>query len=76
MRRLAIIDHASHELMVEDVNESVLETEYGGDEQAYINDNYTFEGDYSWDWITDAQYFPMDDSDPIEINFDEIGDIY
>ena len=75
MRRLAIIDHAAHELMVEDVNETELETKYGGDEQAYIDDNYTFEGDYSWDWITDAQYF-NEDGDPIEIDFDEIGDIY
>ena len=76
MRRIAIIDHAAHELMVEDVNESVLETEYGGDEQKYIDDNYTFEGDYSWDWITDAEYFPEGESDPIEIDFEEIGDIY
>lgn len=74
MRRIAIIDHAAHELMVEDVDESVLETEYGGDEQAYINDNYTFEGDYSWDWITDAQYY-TDDGDTIEIDFYEIGNI-
>lgn len=75
MRRIAIIDHAAHELMVEDVNEQVLATEYGGDEQKYIDDNYTFEGDYSWDWITDAQYF-NEDGDTIEIDFDEIGDIY
>ena len=75
MRRLAIINHADHTLMVEDVNESVLETEYGGDEQAYINDNYTFEGDYSWDWITDAEYYKEGESNPIEIDFDEIGDI-
>jgi len=74
MRRIAIIDHATHELMVEDVNETELE-KYGGDEQAYIDDNYTFEGDYSWDWITDAQYF-NEDGDIIEIDFDEIGDIY
>jgi hypothetical protein len=76
MRRIAIIDHASHELMVEDINEKELEAKYGGDEQKYIDDNYTFEGDYSWDWITDAQYFKEGESDPIEIDFDEIGDIY
>lgn len=76
MRRLAIIDHASHELMVEDVNEAELESNYGGDEEAYIKDNYTFEGEYSWDWITDAQYFAEGESDPIEIDFDEIADIY
>jgi hypothetical protein len=75
MRRIAIIDHAAHELMVEDINEKELEAKYGGDEQKYIDDNYTFEGDYSWDWITDAQYFKEGESDPIEIDFDEIGDI-
>ena len=76
MRRLAIIDHADHTLMVEDVNENELQDNYGGDEQAYIDANYTFEGDYSWDWITDAEYFKEGESDAIEIDFDEIGDIY
>jgi hypothetical protein len=68
-RRIAIIDHNEHELLIEDVNEQELEEKYGGDEQAYINDNYTFEGDYSWDWITDTQYFPEGDPDPMEVEF-------
>ena len=72
MRRIAIIDHASHELMIEDVNEQELEDQYGGDEQKYIDDNYTFEGDYSWDWITDTQYFPEGESDPFEVNFEDL----
>lgn len=76
MRRLAIIDHASHTLYVEDVNERELDEKYEGSEQAYIDDNYTFDGDYSWDWITDAEYIPMGESNLIEIDFDEIGDIY
>jgi hypothetical protein len=71
-RRIAIIDHNEHELLIEDINEQVLEEKYGGDEQAYINDNYTFEGDYSWDWITDTQYYPEDYSDPIEIDFEDL----
>ena len=69
MRRIAIIDHASHELMIEDINEQVLEDQYGGDEQKYIDDNYTFDGDYSWDWITDTQYFPEGESDPVDVEF-------
>ena len=69
MRRIAIIDHNEHELLIEDINEQELEEKYGGDEQAYINDNYTFEGDYSWDWITDTQYYPEGDPDPIEVEF-------
>jgi hypothetical protein len=75
MRRIAIIDHYSHELMVEDIDEKELEEKYEGNEQAYIHDNYELEGDYSWDWITDAQYFKNGESDPIEIDFSEIGDI-
>ena len=72
MRRIAIIDHASHELMIEDVNEQELENQYGGDEQKYIDNNYTFEGEYSWDWITDTQYFPEGESVPVEVNFEEL----
>lgn len=72
MRRIAIIDHSSHELMVEDVNEVVLDTQYGGDEQKYIDDNYTFEGSYSWDWIEDTQYFPEGQSEPVEVEFTEL----
>jgi hypothetical protein len=69
MRRIAIIDHASHELMIEDINEQELENQYGGDEQKYIDENYTFEGDYSWDWITDTQYFPECESNPVDVEF-------
>ena len=60
MTRIAILDHASHELWVEDIDSEVLNAEpYNGDEQAYIDDNYTFEGDYSWDYIVDASYQGM-----------------
>jgi len=74
MRRIAIIDHTHHTLFVEDVNEEILEGQYGGDLQLYIDDNYYIE-DYSWDWITDSQYIPEFEKDPIEINFEDIGDI-
>ena len=67
-RRIAIIDHNSHELMIEDINEEELEEKYDGDEQAYINDNYDLEN-YSWDWITDTSYFPEGESDPILVEF-------
>ena len=72
MRRIAIIDHSDHELLIEDVNEQELEEKYGGDEQKYIDENYTFEGDYSWDWITDTQYFPEGESTPMEVDFAEL----
>lgn len=71
--RIAIIDHDNHSLMVEDITEEDLE-KYDGDEQKYIDDNYSL-GNYSWDYIVDAEYFREDDKTPIEIDFAEIGDI-
>ena len=57
MTRIAIIDHSTHELYIEDINDEVLNAEpYNGDEQAYIDDNYTFEEGYSWDYIVGASY--------------------
>lgn len=71
MERLAILDHSNHRLYVEDVSEESLE-KYNGEEEAYIKDNYTFEGDYSWDYITDAEYIPMDDPTPMEVEFTDL----
>ena len=73
MERLAIIDHAAHRLYVEDVSDEQLER-YGGEEEKYIEDNYTFEAGYSWDYIVDAEYIPDDDPTPYEIDFDNIKD--
>lgn len=69
MRRIAIIDHSDHSLLIEDINEQALENVYGGDEQKYIDDNYTFDGDYSWDWIDDTEYYPEGQSDPVDVEF-------
>ena len=71
MKRIAVLDHSTHELMVEDINEEIIEGQYGGDEQLYIEDNYSLK-EYSWDWIIDTQYFPEFDKTPIEINFEEM----
>ena len=71
MVRLAIIDHAAHSLYIEDVSEAKIE-EYGG-EQEYIDANYTFDGDYSWDYIVDSEFYPDgDDPDPIDIEFTDL----
>ena len=76
MIRVAIIDHANHNLFIEDIDENVLEEKYNGEEEAYIKDMYTLEGEWSWDYITCTQYFPMDsDGTPIEVDFEEIADI-
>jgi hypothetical protein len=71
MRRIAIIDHNEHDLIIEDINEQELEEKYGGDEQKYIDDNYDLEN-YSWDWITDTQYFAEGDPDPMEVEFTDL----
>ena len=71
--KIAVIDHDSHTLYVEDINDDILQGQYGGDEQLYIDDTYNIEN-YSWDYIVDTQYFPEDDKTPVEINFKELCD--
>ena len=71
MERLVIIDHATHTLYVDDVSEETLQ-QYGGEEEKYIEDNYTFDGDYSWDFITDAEYYPSYFEYPHEIKFEKL----
>lgn len=67
MTRLAIIDHAEHTLFIEDVTDEQL-AKYNGEEEAYIKDNYTFEGDWSWEYLTDIEYIPSDDDKlPMEL---------
>lgn len=70
MVRLAILIHSSHTLFVEDVSDEDIEK--AGGEQEYINEMYTIEGDYSWDYITDAEYIPQGESTPFEIDFNFI----
>ena len=72
MRRIAIIDHNEHDLIIEDINEEVLEKEYGGDEQKDIDDNYDIEN-YSRNWIIDSYYLPNDDNgDFITVEFSKL----
>lgn len=73
MTRIAIIDHDEHRLYVEDIPEDILEKQYGGDEQKYIDDNYDIEN-YSWDYITDGLFLPAGESDFCDIDFDTILD--
>ena len=73
MERIAILDHDTHILFVEDIDEDILNNQYWGEEERYIKDNYNLKN-YSWDYIVDAQYFPEGESDPYEINFEDIKD--
>lgn len=71
--RIVVIDHESHTLYVEDINDDILQGQYGGDVQLYIDDSYSAES-YSWDYIVDTQYIPEYDKTPVEINFEELCD--
>jgi len=73
MTRIAIIDHDEHRLYVEDIPEDILENQYGGDEQKYIDDNYDIEN-YSWDYITEGLFLPAGESDFCDIDFNTILD--
>lgn len=71
--RLAVIDHNTHTLHVEDVDSDVIE-KCGGEEE-YIRDTYDFaqekDANFSWDYIVDTTYYPME-CDPIDIDFDSL----
>ena len=72
MTRIAIIDHESHTLFVEDIPEDILK-KYNDEEEAYIKDNYPNLTNFSWDYITSAQYMPeSDNQDVYEIDFKDI----
>lgn len=74
MTRLAIIDHETHNLFIEDVSEEAL-AKYNGDEEAYIKDNYFIHDNFSWDYITLAQYIPdCDETEVYDIDFSSIKD--
>jgi hypothetical protein len=59
MERIIIIDHADHKVYIEDLTDEKL-AKYDGSEQDYIDDNYTFLGDYSWDYVTEVNYLIED----------------
>jgi hypothetical protein len=72
MERIAIIDHDTHTLFVEDIDEDILNTKYDGEEEAYIKDNYPDIGEhFSWDYIVDTCYTPID-GDSIDVEFEDL----
>lgn len=71
MERIAIIDHDSHRLYVEDIDEEVLYEKYNGEEEDYIKDNYNLKN-FSWDFITETEYYPNDNDDPISVEFEDL----
>jgi hypothetical protein len=67
MERIIIIDHADHKVYIEDLTDEKL-AKYDGSEQDYIDDNYTFLGDYSWDYVTEVNYL-IEDYDKDDSHF-------
>jgi len=67
MERIAIIDHALHNLFIEDIDEDMLQEKYGGEEEAYIKDNYTLHEPWSWEYITCITYYPIG-GDPVDVD--------
>lgn len=73
MIRVAIIDHDTHTLFVEDINEEELEKLYNGDEEAYIKDNYSLSDNWSWDYIIDTEYYGIENKDGIAVEFSDLA---
>lgn len=71
MERIAIIDHETHTLFIEDIDEDILEKKYGGEEEAYIKDTYDLSDNWSWEYIVHTEYIPIDD-DPIVVEFEDL----
>lgn len=73
MTRIAIIDHDAHNLIVEDIDDEILESKYGGEEEAYIKDNYNLGDNWSWDYIVSTTYYPNDeDGYGCEVDFEDL----
>ena len=65
MEMLAILDHYNHTLIIDEVPDKTLQ-KYNGEEEDYIKDNYEFEGDWSWEWVTDIVHYDIDGSEITE----------
>lgn len=70
MVRVAIINHETHQLFIEDISDEMIE-QYGGEEE-YIKDMYSFEGEWCWDYITDIEYYCEEYADGITIEPKEL----
>ena len=68
MERIAILDHDLHQLYLEDIDEDILNDEYGGEEERYIEDNYDIKN-YSWEYIVKTLYYGEDELNPVEVEF-------
>lgn len=69
MVRVAIIDHSTHQLFIEDISEEMIE-KYGGEEEYIVNTYGSLkDSEWSWDYITDCFYYCEENSDGINVEF-------
>lgn len=52
--KLAIIDHNTHTLYIDEVDEELINSKYEGEEEKYIDDVYGFDN-YSWDYVVSVK---------------------
>lgn len=64
MERLVIINHATHNVIFDDVTDEMLE-QYNGSEQDYIDANYATD-DISWDYVVGV-YKATEDGDFVDL---------
>ena len=64
MERIAILDHDNHTLFIEDIPDEMLDSPEWDGEESYILNNYDIER-FSWEFITDAYYYPEGYHSPI-----------
>lgn len=71
MTRIAIIDHETNNLIVEDIDDEILEKEYDGDGEKFIKANYNLSDNWTWDYIVEATYYPIEGDGTI-IDFEDL----
>lgn len=54
---IAILDHESHSLFIDEVDTDLIEQKYNGEEEAYILDNYELGEFWTWNYVTNIQRF-------------------
>lgn len=62
-RKLCIISHVQHEVYIDAISVSELESKYNGEEEAFIKDAYDYPDDYlkngyvTWEWFLSLEAY-------------------
>lgn len=72
--KLCIINHNTHEVYIETVDNHELDTVYGGEEERLIKDKYEItdeqlkNGEFTWDWFVNITAYGVVESELDELN--------